>query len=307
MTIDPAPAKLAFGATFSAAFRTVFGSFGKFLKLAAVPFLLSSIILLIDFTPRAMGMVGSLPLDLGGWAVALLELAIAIAGVLPLAFLGIMTTRLSLGGYQSGVLPSPLLGRRTWIYGGYLLLLSLIFILLAVAGIIAGAAMLGSYQSLASVGPATMVLGGITGFSILLYLMLRLSLVLPAVALDEKLGPVGSWRLTRRCGMKLLGVVLLFIPVLVVMGIVGAIAFGDGQVSFGTPELIIPDGTQVRPDGTLVGIDWEAIVLANLPRTLWELAVKFFFFAMVCSALASAYAQLSGWGKPRQEILERFE
>lgn len=311
---DAAPAKpkseavkLSFGPTLRAAFRTVFGSFGAFLKLAVVPFLLSGAILLTDFSLRAMALVGSLPFDPDGWAAALLDTAIFIVGLLPLTFLGIMITRLSLGAPQSGVVPSPVLGRRTWIFAGYFLLLSVIFIFPTVGGIALGVAVLQTGGFSDEVGPAAMALGGIAGFAVLLYIILRLSLVLPTVVLDERLSLAGSWRLTRHGGLKLLGVFLMFLPVAILMMIVGSLAVGNGTLSIGTPELVVPEGTPVLPDGTLVGISWQAILLANIPRSLWNLVANFLLFALACGALASAFAQLTGWGGPRAEILERFE
>lgn len=61
---------------------------------------------------------------------------------------------------------------------------------------------------------------------------------------------------------------------------------------------------------TLLVLDFSfraAIVLANMPRNLWNLVANFVVFAMGYGALASAYAQLSGWNGPREDILERFE
>lgn len=308
----PAPpvagaAKLAFGRTLRAGFTTVFGRFGAFLKLAVVPFLLSSAILLTDFSLRAMALVGSLPFDPAGWMAALLDTAIFIVGLLPLTFLGILMTRLSLGVPQSGMLPSPVLGRRTWIFAGYFLLLSVIFILLAAGGIGLGIAVLQTGGFSDAIGPGAMALGGIAGFAALLYLILRFSLVLPAVALDERLSLAGSWRLTRQGGLKLLVVFLVFLPVAVLIAIIGSFAVGNGTLSIGTPELIIPEGASVLPDGTLAGISWQAILFANILRGLWNLAANFLLFALACGALASAFAQLTGWGAPRADILERFE
>lgn len=295
-----APVKLSFGATFRAGFGAVFGDFGAFLRMAAVPLLLSTAILLADFTLRAMTFVGVLPLDPEGLGAALLELLVGLLALLPFAFLGISLTRRRLLGGKAGFLPKPLLGRRTWVYAGYLLLLSTVLIVLAVAGVLAGIALLQATSLSSEVGAAVAVIAGVAGSCAVFYLVLRLSLVLPTTALDTKLGLKGSWRLTRRSGLKLLGVFLLLFLANLLAVVVGSLVFGDGNIRIGTPELVLPEGSGA-------GSDWRAIVLANLPRNLWNLAANFLIFAMACGALTSAYAQLGGWDKPREDILERFD
>ncbi len=292
--------KLSFGETFSGAFSTVFGRFGQFARVAAVPLILSVVILLIDFSLRAMTFTGTLPIDPEGVAAALLELVTGLLALLPLAFLGINVTRLSFLGAQPGLLPSPVLGRRTFVYAGYFLLLSVVFIVLAVIGFIAGIALLQTTDLGEAAGVVTLMLGGTFGFCLLFYLLLRFSLVLPAVSLDEKLGLGGSWRLTRGGSVKLLGVFLLLFLLAILAVLVGSIATGGGEIRLGTPELVIPEDAAAASD-------WMAIVRANLPRNLWNLVANFIIFAMSCGALTAAYRQLSGAAGPHQEILERFE
>jgi hypothetical protein len=205
-------------------------------------------------------------------------------------------------GPQPGLLPAPALGRRTFVYAGYLLLLSVVFILMVAISVFAAIAVVQATNLGEKIaGPGVAALGGFAGFCLLFYLLLRFSLVLPAVALDERLGLGGSWRLTRRGSFKLLGVFLLLILVLLLAMAAGSIGGGGGgNVHLGTPELVIPEDAGA-------GTDWLAIVLANMPANLWNLVANFLIFAMSCGALTSAYRQLSGLGKPRPEILERFE
>lgn len=287
------PPRLAFGTTFRAAFRTVFGQIGPVAKVAALPFLLSLALLVLDFSFRAAITVGALPLAPDGGLALLAGLVLGLLALLPFAFLGIALTRFDLLAAQSGLLPTPVLGARTLGYAGYLLLLLVILVLLAAAGAFGGVALL-QLAGLAQGAP--LIVSGIAGFCLVLYLLLRLSLVLPAVAVDRKLGLIGSWRLTAGSSMRLLAIFLVLALAMAVGGIVGS----GGVLHIGTPKLVIPEGT-------VAGSDWGPIVLANLPGGLWNLAVNFILFAMACGALASAYAQLSGWDGPREDILERFE
>lgn len=294
------PARLAFGTTFRAAFGTVFGRLGRFVKVAAAPLLLSSALLVATFALRASSAVGALVIDPYGLVAALLELALGLLALLPLASLGIGLTRLTCIGRGDGAGLSTLFDRRTLIYAGYLLLLMALFVALAVAGFFAVIALLEASDAGDDARAAAIIIGGILGLSVLLYLLLRFSLVLPAVALDQKLGLIGSWRMTRRSGAKLFSVFFVLFLVLIVTIMVGSVITGSGEVRIGTPHLVLPAGS---------GADsgWMAIVLANLPRNLWNLVVNFVIFAMGCGAMASAYAQLSGWSGPREELLERFE
>jgi hypothetical protein len=305
MTMPPddmqaTPARLAFGTTFSDAFSVVFGRMGQFVRMATVPLLLSIAILLIDFSLRALIVVGTLPLDPEGLAAVMLQLVTGLLALLPFTFLGIALTRTRCLGPQSGLLPGPLLGRRTFIYAGYFLLLSVAFVLVAAIAIVAAVATLQATGLGEAIGPGPLILGSIAGLCLLFYLLLRFSLVLPAVALDEKLGLGGSWRLTRRGGVKLLGVFLLLFLVNVLAVLVGSMMLGGGKIHLGTPELIIPETIGAETD-------WVTIVVANMPRNIWNLIANFIIVAMSIGALTSAYTQLSGLGKPREEILERFE
>ncbi len=295
------PPGLSFKITFGAAFRSVFGQLGQFVRAAAVPLLLSIAILLLDFSLRALAFTGTLPLDPEGWPATVLVLVTSLLALLPFSLLGIAVTRMSYLGPQPGLLPARVLGRRTFVYAGYLLLLLVALILMMAISFFAGIAVVQATNLGETIaGPLLAALGGFAGFGLLFYLLLRFSLVLPAVALDEKLGLGGSWRLTRRGSFKLLGVFLLLILVLLLAMAAGSIVGGSGSIRLGTAKMVVPEDAGA-------GTDWLAIVLANMPTNLWNLVANFLIFAMGCGALTSAYSQLSGWGGPREEILERFE
>jgi hypothetical protein len=294
-----APVRLAFGTTFRAAFAVIFARPWQFVKVAALPLLAGVTIVIVDLSLRAATAVGAVAVDPEGLVVALMEMAVGLAALLPFAALGIGVARQRLLGTGATVqpLPSPL--RRTLLYAGYLLLLTMIFVLAMVGGFFGGLFLLEAMNAGDDASVTGFIGGGIVGLCLVLYLLLRLSLVFPAVSLGQKLGLVGSWRLTRGSGLKLLGVFLLLFLTLAVAIVVGSAFTGTGEIQLGT-EFILPDGLGAPSD-------WTAVLFANLPRNLWNLVANFILFAAGCGAMASAYAQLSGWGAPRQEILERFE
>ncbi|MEQ8355670.1 MAG: hypothetical protein RH942_09040 [Kiloniellaceae bacterium] len=288
------PARLSFGTTFSAGFSTVFSRFWMFIKAALLPVGLSILI------------------GLGAFALAAVHPALAfplqILGMLPLALLGIACCRLALIGRQAGAIPRPLFGRRTWVYFGYNLLF-----MLFVAGpmIVVGFAMLGGVimskggdpdsfdpEKFAAFGIAVLLI--FPFYFVYLYFITRISLVFPAVSVDQKLGLGGSWRLTcGAAGFKLYAVfvlltIALIFGVSIVIGVMSAVV---GLIWF------VPGGLAQDP----ADISLLSILATQAPVLVLSLLLEYLGFVIMIAALASAYAQLSGWGGPRAEILERFE
>lgn len=288
------PAQLFFGTTFGAAFSTVFGRFWSFIKAALLP------------------LVASVALGIIGFAAVLgapvLVLPLQIISLLPIAILGIACCRLALIGRKAGAVPRPLLGRRTWVYFGYSLLFALLLWLPLIA---VGIAFFGSAavslmsdpeavnaEGLGALGLAILLLFPV--YLIYLYFILRLSLVFPAVAVDEKLGMRGSWRLTRgSTGFKLYGVFVVLAIVLLIGTIIVLMLANMLSALFWLAPGSLP---QVAGDSALI-----TLILTQAPTMVLTLLLEYLGFATMIAALASAYAQLSGWGAPRQEILERFE
>jgi hypothetical protein len=293
-----APARLSFAVTVRAAFKSVFGQPRMFLKAAAVPFLLSLVFeAAYAFSPAIAGPISDLlAFDVQEWGV--LDLSFGALALLPFSIFGIALTRLLLIGPRVGALPSPFLGGRTWRYFGYSLLLTFTFVFAAVAGGL-GLSLLAGLTPAAGAGPTGGWIFGaaVVGLLLLFYLFIRLSLVYPAVSMDDRLGLRGSWRVTRGNSIKLFGVLVLLFLALVLIVLAGwAITGGKGEI--GTTAVVVPGG----PDA-----DWKGGLLANAPQQLWHLVANFLAGGMMIGALASAYAQLTGWSGPREEILERFE
>ena len=297
-----APAKLDFGAAFSATFGIAFGRLWSFVKAALLPVALS-ILILLAFAGFALVAGGEPPSVLN----LVLYLALEIVGQLPLVIFGIACSRLVLLGRQAGAIPRPLFGRRTLVYLGYTLLMVIVMSLPMIAF---GIAMFGTAIFTMGTEPDPAQMERMAGFAlavpllflfylVYLYFVTRLSLVFPAVAVDRKLGLAGSWRLTRgACGFKLYAlliviVLLWMVCTLVVMLIVNSLV----ALLWFTPDVPAQPGD----------IDWVMVAVSAAPSAIIGLLAQFLGFVLVAAAVSVTYAQLSGWGAPSEEILERFE
>ncbi len=288
-----APPKLAFGATFSAAFSAVFGHLWMFVKAALLPLALGIVIAVLSLVLLVEIPVLLLPLE--------------ILEMVPFVILGIACSRLVLIGRQAGAIPRPLFGRRTLVYFGYTWLFLL---MIALPLGVSFYAMIGStvlsigsgleipnLQSVAPTGP--MVLSIFVLFFVLMYLATRFSLVFPAVSVDQKLGLGGSWRLTRGSGLKLYAVLIVITILTVVCTLVAMLVFNSLiALLWFQPETLSTESADV---------DWVSFAISKAPTWIGSLLLEYLSFALIIAAVAKAYAHLSGWGAPRAEILERFE
>jgi len=310
MAMDQAaPTRLAFGATFRAAFGGVFGSFWTFVKAALLPIALSIALALVSLAlmASALGSIAAPTSDPVDTVQSVLNLLLQILGLLPLAILGIACHRLMLLGRQAGAIPRPLLGWRMLVYLGYMMLFGVIAALPAMA---VGFAMVGDavvavvnesdevqMQNPAMVGGAVLLL--FLFYLVYLYFLTRLSLVFPAVAVDRKLGLLGSWRLTRGgSGFKLYALLVVITLLCMVGTLIGMFIINTmASLLWLTPDLAMRGGE----------IDWTIITVSQIPNAIGALLFEYLGFILILAAVTAAYAQLSGWGAPRQDILERFE
>lgn len=281
---------LGFRTTIRAAFAAVFGQLRRFVTLAALPFMASLLLAVIEI-PAVL----SLPTS---------ELAFLVIRILPFAVLGVALNRAILMDQAPGLLPRPLLGRRTWKYFGYNLLLLLILLVpfLIILVVALGASVLagtGAQQAQSVDLGLWGVLGGLLTALALLYAAARLSLVFPAIAVDEKLGFVGSWKLIRgRRGLKLSAVLVSVGVVLFVLGAVFSMIIGEPiRIGTGVYDDVIP----------YEGMTAGAVIMAFLPNLVLSTLLSYIGAGLLIGAYASAFVQLADWGIPREEILERFE
>jgi hypothetical protein len=275
---------LAFGTAIGAAFESVFGRFRRFAKLAAIPFALMLFLAVLKFPV--------------GLYVPDAELALFVVDLLPFAILGIAQSRAVLLGEAPGFLPPQPLGRRTWIYVGYSVLMVFItavpLVILTIGAISITYVMSDGGGGFGS--GSWMAVLGLLGFLGLLWVLARLSLVYPALAVDQKLGFAGAWRLTRGRGLKLLGILVVIFFATTLTGALGAALTGaDFSIGVGGIAVLTP------------GIGLVEALLAEAPVMLWSAVISVIGYGLTMGACASAFAQLSGWGAPRQDILQRFE
>ncbi len=275
----------------------VVGHFWMFLKVGLLPFVLSLFlgIVLVAFSFALAE------------AAALLSIPLQILGIVPLAILGIACCRLVLIGRQAGAVPRPLFGRRTLVYFGYtlmfLLMIALPLIIFSFAVIGAGVFSIGNDLEDPNLRdfawPGLILVLIFPFYLVLMYLVTRFSLVFPAVSVDQKLGLGGSWRLTRGNGLKLYAV-------LIVITILTIVCSAIAMTIINTIVTLLWHGLDSVP-ASAGETDWITVAAAIAPTMILGLAFEYLGFALIIAAVAAAYAHLSGWGAPRQDILERFE
>ena len=276
--------KLGFGMAIGAAHQSVFGRFRRFAKLAAVPFALMLLLAVLKF-----------PL---GQHLPEAELALFVTDLLPFAILGIAQSRAVLLGEAAGFLPPRPLRRRTWIYIGYALLMVLIAAVpLVILTIGAISIMYVQSDSGGDFGGGSwMAALGFLGFLVLLWVLSRLSLVYPSLSVDQKLGLAGAWRLSRGCGLKLVGIVVVIFLATIIAGALGAAVVGaDLSINIGGSVVLLP------------GVTLADALIDQGPALVWSALIAVIGYGLTMGAYASAFAQFSGWGAPRQDILQRFE
>jgi len=275
----------SFGKAISVALRSVFGQPGRFLKLALVPLILA-LALTFAKIPASLSLPGS-------------DLAFLLLDLIPYTLLAIGMGRMILLKEEAQFLPQPVFARRTWIYLGYSLLMLVATILSIVVLVVLGLLAAGYNDNSTSEGFdfTSLLIAALIGIGlVLVYAMARLSLVFPAVTVDERLGLRGSWRLARGSGLKLFGLLLVLLILMVAFAAIGSLILGsDLSVNLGSVPEIMPGATLGET------------LAANAAPLVWGSVVSLISSAVIIAAFTSAYAQLSGWGAPREEILERFE
>ena len=202
-------------ATVNQAYRSVFTEFSGFARAALLPLLLS-----IVLAVPAQALSGSPPL-----ALAFGLLAVAV----PYTFFGVSWYRLLLLGPSEP--PPPLFprwGQRHWRFFRYALLLLLagqVIMTLVMSQVAGSLPQEGEVPPQANPG---LLLVALAVLLIMSTVMLRLSLVFPATAVDETYSLAFSWRHTRGQGLRLLAATMLALLPLVMGGsiLLGILAGG---------------------------------------------------------------------------------
>lgn len=289
----PANRKLSVMATVRGALSVFHRHPWRFLRIAALPFTLI----------LALELCAYIVFPLSFFAFSPVSRTLSLAGLCLLFLLPIATLNVAL---SRTILVTPeapryrIVGRRTMICFGYLASILVSACALALA---AYAAFLTLAIDVTFAGQSNSVWGirYVAGISILLvltYVVARLTLVFPAVALGQKLGLHGSWRLSNGSGAKLC---LAYLATFLIIGLL---------VLAGVYLLEAADAFTLWLYVNVIPVEyhyWPGRTVGRLPPFAIAAAISCIGAALLTGVSASAYAQLTGWGRPQPNVLERFD
>ena len=265
----PPPAalrKLAVLQTLSEAYGRVLTNLPLLARAALVPFLLS-----LSLVAASFAAAQSLPLTT----------LIVVLGFVPYTIFGIAWHRVTLLGPAAGAPPLvPAWGQRHWRFLGYLAAVTLIgygvtVMVFSIAFTVV--------QPGAEIMPRAWSVVLVTGALILAYVMMRLSFVFPAVAVDEAYRLKHSWTHTKGQGLRLLGALLLTaIPMLALVWVVGALF---GAFLFAEPT---------APAGQTEAVIAESSVAVFVSQMVM-VALNYVLMALVVSVISIAFRSCTGW------------
>ncbi len=265
----PPPAalrKLAVLQTLSEAYGRVLTSLPVLARAALVPFLLSLALVAASFAAAE-----SLPLTT----------LIVVLGFVPYTIFGIAWHRVTLLGPAAGAPPLvPAWRQRHWRFLGYLAAVTLIgygvtVMVFSIAFTVV--------QPGAEIRPRAWSVVLVTGAFVLAYVMMRLSFVFPAVAVDETYRLKHSWTHTKGQGLRLLGALLLTaIPMLALVWVVSALF---GAFLFTEPA---------APEAQMEAVIAENSVAIFVSQMV-VVALNYGLMALVVSVISIAFRTCTGW------------
>ena len=256
--------------TLSEAYGRVLTNLPLLSQAALVPFLLS-----LGLVAASFAAAESLPLTT----------LIVVLGFVPYTIFGIAWHRVTLLGPAAGAPPLvPAWRQRHWRFLGYLAAVTIIgYVVTVMVFSVAFTVVQPVVQPGAEVTPRAWSAVLVAGALILAYVMMRLSFVFPAVAVDEAYRLKHSWTHTKGQGLRLLGALLLTaIPILALVWVVGAL-FGD----FLFAEPTVPAGqmeTVIAENSTAVFVSQMVMVVLN-----------YVLMALVVSVISIAFRTCTGW------------
>ena len=277
----PPPAaiqRVPIGQTMRGAYAAVFGSLGLLFKAAALPFLLSLVVL-------------GLSLMTGG--SAFLSFVLTVVGFVPYTLFGVAWHRLTLlGPAQGAPVVFPAWRRRHWRFLGYVATITGLFYLLVLPFIAFGTSNF-TVEGAAMVGTTTLILAlaVLAAIVALPYMLLRFSFVFPAAAVDEDYGLANAWAHTRGQGFRLLATLFVTaLPMLIVIGLASSLL----------STLVLSDvaataqGADISPEDAL-----RQVIADNaVPFALVQLvlaALNYIVMALMVSAISIAFIFCTGW------------
>ncbi|MBI1209913.1 MAG: hypothetical protein GC190_00480 [Alphaproteobacteria bacterium] len=189
-------------------------------------------------------------------------------------------------------------------FGSAELRLVAVYILLfigAIAAIVGVGIVLGILGAIASQIPALVVLLGVAAvvlFVVVLWVVLRLSLIAPVIVAESGLGVERSWALMRGNALRMFAIILLvFIPVAIVGLIGGMFILGADFPPFTDILTLMKAGAKEQLGEAMK--HWQTQLMTAYTKHWLELNVAGFFYNVVSTALfagvaGSAYLAASG-------------
>jgi len=276
------------------AFAGLFRHPRHILKAGALPFAIALALGVADhFLPLAVLQLPTLYFGASALVLGLLWL-------FPMAVLTVSLTRQALLGPQAA--RSEILTRRVWICFAALAAFTCITLLAVVVFFGTMGAFGIWFRDLTTANRVLFLAAYLVLLILLLAGFARLSLIFPAAALGERVGPVTSWQLTRGNGVRLsaaLTCVCLVIAMVAGAGVLGLRAASG-----------VAEGFFIWLNINVLPVEYHYLpgyFVRSLPSLVWRALMVCFGSALMAGTFANAYAQLTGWGAPPQDVLERFE
>jgi len=266
-------------ATVGEAYGRVFLHLGLVAKAGALPFALSVLLTGLGLSAMHSPLAGVL---------------VALASLVPYTLFGVSWHRATLLGATAA--PVPLLPgwkQRHWRFLGYLAAVILIVYGLILVLSLAGGMLLSIGRAETGPGPAAQIALMAAVAVIIFYVLLRLSFVFPAVAVDEAYGLRHSWTHTRGQGLRLLGAMILTVVPLVLLGWAKAVAV-DGALLGG---LEIETG-DAMPTPEEVAAWVRDNVAPLMVSQLINAAIGYVGMALTLSVASIAFRICTGWVPP---------
>jgi hypothetical protein len=271
----PPPAalrKLPVMATVSEAYGRVLGNLRLLVRAASLPFLMTLVLVVVSFPAAASPLLTGL---------------MFIVGFLPYTIFGVAWHRLTLLGPVAGAPPLvPAWAQRHWRFLGYLAAVTLIGYGVAVMVL---SIALTVVRPGAEVMPLAWSVVLFVGALILAYVMMRLSFVFPAVAVDEAYRLRHAWTHTKGQGLRLLAAVLVTaVPMLALMWALSEL-FGGFLVE---PEIAGQEGMS-REAKVEAFIEENFVTL--FVSQLVIAALNYVLMALLVSVVSIAFRTCTGW------------
>ncbi len=264
--------KLPVVAVVSEAYGRVFGNLHLLVRAALFPFGLSLALIALSFAVPPSPLLGGL---------------FAVLGFLPYTIFGVAWHRLTLLGPQAGAPPLvPGWGRRHWRFLGYLILVMLI-------GYGVTALVFSIFFTVVrpqgDLVPASWGLLLMLGISVLAYVMMRLSFVFPAVAVDENYRLRHAWTHTKGQGLRLLGAAIVAaVPMVAVIWAVSALLGALLFVEAAPGQDALPGEADMA---AFLDANLGAIVLTQAVTA----AINYVLMALMVSVISIAFRTCTGW------------